>query len=102
MSVTWDDTLWDLEPVIIHPFLGDPNDDEYENALPEFCVPVMILMGTVLSMTSNTIALYNALTKAFIVATSEFICGTVVTYTLHVSFDWPKFTITAQTFFTKP
>ncbi|THU81452.1 hypothetical protein K435DRAFT_809058 [Dendrothele bispora CBS 962.96] len=94
MSVTWDDTPWVLEPVILHPFHSDPNDDEYENTLPDFRVPIMISMGTVLSVTSNAIAPYNAPTKAFVVATSEFVCGSVVTYTLRACFDpaSPKWT----------
>ncbi|THV06151.1 hypothetical protein K435DRAFT_773368 [Dendrothele bispora CBS 962.96] len=94
ISVTRDDTPWVIEPIIIHPFPGDPNDDQYDNALPDFPVPVMILTGTVLSATTNAIAPYNAPTKAFVVATSEFVCGSVVTYSLRACFDpsSPKWT----------
>ncbi|KAF5351447.1 hypothetical protein D9758_013532 [Tetrapyrgos nigripes] len=76
-----------LKPLYLYPFPGNPTDDDYQDRLPDFHVPVTVFTGTVLSTANNNVPLSYAQTKTFVVASSEFITGTVQSFSLRMCMD---------------
>jgi hypothetical protein len=64
-----------VEPLFATPFPGDPLSADYENGLPDMPAPYVAAIGNVLSASNKPY-------KSFVLATSEYLSGNTVTYTL--------------------